>query len=142
MHANASEGAKVLPIARISIRNTGTLRTTADASGKSKNGLQPPIRLRNHDKDGAYASENKRAVRINEVTVALLRSRSEPFRNENVATINNNADNHEQREIESNFISGPSFGLRPLVVGLDAGSAGVPACRVPYAYRVGTQQAG
>ena len=31
MHANASEGAKVLPIARISIRNTGVLSTTAEA---------------------------------------------------------------------------------------------------------------
>ena len=34
MQKNASAGAKVLPIARISIRNTGMLRTTAEASGR------------------------------------------------------------------------------------------------------------
>jgi len=113
MQANASEGAKVLPIARISIRNTGMLRTIAEARGKSTNGLQPPRRVRSHDNDGAYASENSSAVRISEVTVALLRSTPLPFTNENVVTINNNASNHEQREIESNFITA-SFGLRPL----------------------------
>src|SRR5215510_2546057 len=122
MHANASDGAKVLPIARISIRNTGTLRTTAEASGKSTNGLQPPRRLRSHDNDGAYASENNSAVRISEVNVALLRSRPLPFMNEKVVTINNNADNHEHREIESNFINGlvwaSAFVLRSLAFGL------------------------
>ena len=120
MHANASDGAKVLPIARISIRNTGMFRTTAEARGKSKNGLQPPIRLRSHDNEGAYASENKRAVSINEVTVALPKSRPRLFIKEKVVTINNNANNHEQREIESNFISGLrlGFGLLLLDFGL------------------------
>ncbi len=106
MQANASDGAKVLPIARIWIRNTGMFRTTAEASGKSTNGLQPPRRLRSHDNDGAYASEKRSAVRISEVIVALLRSTPLPFTNENGATINNNADNQEPREIESNFITG------------------------------------
>jgi hypothetical protein len=106
MQANASNGAKVLPIARISIRNTGMFRTMAETSGKSANGLQPPRRLRSHDNDGAYASENNSAARISEVTVALLSSRPLPFMNEKVVTINNNANNHEQREIESNFITG------------------------------------
>ena len=122
MQANASEGAKVLPIARISIRNTGMLRTIAEARGKSTNGLQPPRRVRSHDNDGAYASENSSAVRISEVTVALLRSTPLPFTNEKVVTINNNANNHEQREIESNFITGlvwaSAFGLWSLVFGL------------------------
>jgi hypothetical protein len=104
MQANASEGAKVLPIARTSIRNTGMLRTMAEASGKSTKGLQPPRRLRSHDRDGAYASEKRSAERISEVTVALLRSRPVPFTNENVAKISNNANNQEQREIESNFM--------------------------------------
>ena len=111
MQANASEGAKVLPIARTSIRNTGILRTMAEASGKSTKGLQPPRRLRSHDRDGAYASEKRSAVRISEVTVALLRSRPLPFTNENVVTINNNADNHEHREMESNFITGLVWAL-------------------------------
>src|SRR5689334_4655664 len=106
MQANASAGAKVLPIARISIRNAGMLRTMAETSGKSANGLQPPRRLRSHDNDGAYASENNSAVRISEVTVALLRSKPLPFMKENVVMINNNANNHEQREIESSFITG------------------------------------
>jgi hypothetical protein len=104
MQANASDGAKVLPIARISIRNTGRLRTIAETSGKSKKGLQPPSRFRSHDKDGAYARENKSAVMISEVSVALSRSRPLPFMNENVNTIDNNANNHEQREIDSNFM--------------------------------------
>ena len=119
MQANASDGAKVLPIARISIRNTGMLRTTAETSGKSANGLQPPRRLRSHDNDGAYASENKSAVSINEVTVALLKAI--PLIKEKVVTINNSPSNHEQREIESNFIMAfvwaSAFVLRSLTFG-------------------------
>src|ERR1051325_1224531 len=122
MQAKASEGAKVLPIARTSIRNTDILRTMAEEIGKSTKGRQPPRRLRSHERDGAYASEKMSAERISEVTVALLRSRPVPFTNENVATINNNANNHEHREIESNFITGlvwaSAFGLWSLVFGL------------------------
>jgi hypothetical protein len=128
MQANASDGAKVLPIARIWIRNTGMFRTTAEASGKSTNGLQPPRRLRSHDNDGAYASEKRSAVRISEVIVALLRSTPLPFTNENVVTINNNADNQEPREIESNFITGlvwaSAFSLWTLVFDLTANQNG------------------
>src|SRR5262249_5285582 len=78
------------------------------------------MRLRSHDSEGAYASENKRAVSINEVTVALPKSRLSRPMNEKVVTINSNANNHEPREIESNFINWPrlGFGLELLVFAL------------------------
>jgi len=109
MQKNASAGAKVLPIARISIRNTGMLRTTAEASGKSSAGLQPPMRLRSHESEGAYASENKSAVMINEVTVLLPRSAASslwPSRIEKAIRIASNPSNQEQREIETSFMLG------------------------------------
>src|SRR5512132_4276210 len=97
MHANASDGAKVLPIARISIRNTGTLSTTAEASGKSSAGLQPPMRLRNQNSDGAYAKENSSAAMINDVTVA-------PFKSVNCEPMSSRPSAHEIREIETSFM--------------------------------------
>ena len=96
MHANASAGAKVLPIARISIRKTGRLRTMAEARGKSSAGRQPPRRCRSQKSDGAYPSENKSAATIMETIVAPLTSVV-------VVRSNNNPNNHEPREIESNF---------------------------------------
>jgi len=53
MNANASAVTKVLPIAKIPIKKTGRLITSAEATGKSAAGRQPPRRLRNQDKDGA-----------------------------------------------------------------------------------------
>src|SRR5688572_19093085 len=108
MHANASAGAKVLPIAMISIKNTGRLRTTAEARGKTSMGRQPPRRCRNQKSDGAYASEKRSAATIIVVTVAVFMSEAlkpcAPDR-ENVVRSNRNPSNHEPREIESNFIS-------------------------------------
>jgi hypothetical protein len=106
MHANASASAKVLPMARKSMRKTGRLRTTAEASGKSSAGLQPPIRLRNHDKDGAYAREKSRAATMSEVKVAPLISlalRPCPSR-EKVNSIESSPSSQEPSEMESNFI--------------------------------------
>ena len=96
MHANASKGVKVLPIARISIRNTGTLSTTAEASGNSSAGLQPPMRWRNQNNDGAYARENSSAAMINAMTVALVIS----VNFARMARLNS----HEINEIETSFI--------------------------------------
>src|SRR5262245_45197397 len=104
MHANASKGAKVLPIANISIRKTGMFSTTAEARGKSKAGRHPPIRSRNQNSDGAYASENNNAAMINEVAVAPRRSvelNCCPSINENAVRIDNKASNHEPSEMES-----------------------------------------
>ena len=108
MHANASEGAKVLPIARISIKKTGRLSTMAEARGNSSIGRQPPSRCRNQKSDGAYASEKTSAATISDVIVAVfmlaaaLRSCA-PVR-ENVDRSSRNPSNHEPREIEINFI--------------------------------------
>jgi len=54
MQANASAVSKVLPIAKISIRNTGAFSTRAEARGKSSRGRQPPMRCRNHKSDGDF----------------------------------------------------------------------------------------
>ena len=101
MHANASDGAKVLPIARISIRNTGMLSTTAEASGNSNAGLQPPMRWRSHERDGAYASENTSAAMIIEVTVAL---RASPSTTKNFDNSSDRPNSQETREIDTNFM--------------------------------------
>jgi hypothetical protein len=53
MNANASDGAKVLPIARNAIRKTGRLIRKAETKGKRAAGLQPFIRFRNQNNDGA-----------------------------------------------------------------------------------------
>jgi len=53
MNANASVAAKVLPIAKIPIKNTGRLITSAEVIGKSAAGRQPPSRLRSQKSDGA-----------------------------------------------------------------------------------------
>jgi hypothetical protein len=72
MNANASAVPKVLPIARMPIKKTGRLIIRAEANGKAAAGRQPPRRLRNQNKDGAYASEKSSAAMISEVIVALL----------------------------------------------------------------------
>ena len=95
MQANASEGAKVLPIARISIKKTGTLSTTAEARGNSSAGLQPPMRLRNQNSDGAYARENNSAAIVNEMTVTFVTS-------VNFARMSR-LNIHEQSEMETSF---------------------------------------
>ena len=46
----------------------------AEASGKAAAGRQPPSRLRNQNRDGAYASEKSSAAMISEVMVAPLMS--------------------------------------------------------------------
>src|SRR5262245_56342254 len=104
MQANASVGAKVLPIARISMRKTGKLITTAEASGKTSGGRQPPMRLRSHESEGAYASENKRATMMSENTVVLCRSL--PPSSEKVTRIGKRQSNHDPMEIDSNCIVG------------------------------------
>jgi len=53
MNANVSATLKVLPIAKIPIKNTGRLMMSAEASGKSAAGRQPPSRLRSQNNDGA-----------------------------------------------------------------------------------------
>ena len=95
MHANASYGDKVLPIARISIRNTGVLRTIAEASGNNSAGRQPPMRWRSQEREGAYARENSNAAMIIEVTVTL------GPKLERIAR----AESHETRDINTSFIS-------------------------------------
>src|ERR1043165_2105758 len=100
MHANASDGVKVLPIARISIRNTGVLSTTAEARGNSSAGLQPPMRLRSHESDGAYASENNNAAIVIEMTVVLIPCPSTTRNFERTSSPNS----QEIREIETSFI--------------------------------------
>ena len=97
MQANASDGAKVLPIARISIRKTGTLSMTAEARGNNSAGLQPPMRWRNQNSDGAYARENNSAAMINVRTVALVMS----VNFARMARLNS----HETSEIETSFIT-------------------------------------
>src|SRR5205085_9191450 len=97
MHANASEGAKVLPIARISIRNTGRLSTTAEARGNSSAGLQPPMRWRSQNSDGAYARENNNATTISDVTLALAMS----VKRERISSI---PASQETSEMEMSFI--------------------------------------
>ena len=107
MNANASAAAKVLPIAKIPIKKTGILRTSADANGKSTAGRQPPSRLRNQNKDGAYASEKSNAAMTNEVMVAPLMSaelRLAPSTTENVKRIAPSPSNHEPMEMEMSFI--------------------------------------
>src|ERR1043165_570909 len=104
MHANASAGVKVLPIARNSIRKTGVLSTTAEASGKSSAGLQPPMRWRNQNSEGAYARENSSAAMIIEVMLILT-----PWPSiKNFERIPR-ADSHETRDIKTSFIAALSY---------------------------------
>ena len=108
MNANASEGAKVLPIARIPIRKTGTLSTSAEASGKSATGRQPPRRRRSQKSEGAYASEKRRAATIKDITVAPLTSaalRLAPSTTQKISRIAESPNSHEPREIDTSFIS-------------------------------------
>ena len=107
MLANASEGTKVLPIARISIKKTGMFRTTPERIGKRRTGRQPPSRFRNANKAGAYASEKRSAVTINEVAGTVCASvelNVWPCAIENVSMIESSASNHEPSEIETSFI--------------------------------------
>ena len=107
MNANASAAAKVLPIAKIPIKKTGILRTSADARGNSTAGRQPPSRLRNQNRDGAYASEKSNAAMTNELMVAPLMSaalRLAPSTTENVNRIAASPINHEPTEREMSFI--------------------------------------
>ena len=107
MNANASAVPKVLPIAKIPIKKTGMLITSADANGKSTAGRQPPSRLRSQNKDGAYASEKSNAAITNEVMVAPLMSaelKLAPSTTENVNKIAASPINHEPNEREMSFI--------------------------------------
>ena len=51
------------------MRKTGELITTAEASRKTSGGLQPPMRLRSHESEGAYASENNNETMMSEGAV-------------------------------------------------------------------------
>ena len=107
MKANASAVAKVLPIAKIPIKKTGMLRTSADANGKTTAGRQPPRRLRNQNRDGAYANEKSKAAITSEVMVAPLMSaelKLAPSTTEKVIMIVASASNHEPREMDMSFI--------------------------------------
>ena len=111
MNANASAAAKVLPIAKIPIKKIGILRTRADANGNSTAGRQPPRRLRNQNKDGAYANEKSKAAMTNEVMVAPLMSAAlklAPSTTENVSRIAARPSNHEPREMAMSFILHPA----------------------------------
>ena len=51
------------------MRKTGKLITTAEAIRKTSGGLHPFMRLRSHESDGAYASENNNETMMSEDTV-------------------------------------------------------------------------
>jgi hypothetical protein len=70
---------------------------TAEASGNSGAGRQPPRRWRNQEREGAYANENSNAAMIIETTVALKPS---PAKLERIRA----PINHEMREIDTSFI--------------------------------------
>src|ERR1051326_705993 len=60
------------------------------------------MRWRSHESDGAYASENKSAAMIIEVTVALSAC---PPTTKNFERMSNKPDIQETREIDTSFIS-------------------------------------
>lgn len=107
MDANDCDGAKVLPIAKISIKKTGTFRTTPETSGNKSLGLHPPSRLRNQKSAGAYAREKSNADTMSEVAGALLALvplNVCPSATENVNIIESSAISHAPRDIDTSFI--------------------------------------
>jgi hypothetical protein len=107
MNANASDAAKVLPIAKNPIKKTGRFRTKADAIGNNATGLHPPRRLRNQNKDGAYANEKSSAAMMSETIVAPLMSAADsvsPSTRRNVSRIAVNPTSQEPKEMEMSFM--------------------------------------
>jgi len=107
MKANASVAAKVLPIAKIPIRKTGRLITTAEANGNRAAGRQPPSRFRNQNSEGAYASEKRSAVMMSETRVTPLASalfKVAPSTRKNVSSRDVRPSSHDPSEIERSFM--------------------------------------
>jgi hypothetical protein len=108
MNANASSGTKVLPIAKIPIKKTGKFRTRAEATGNSAAGRQPPSRFLNQYKDGAYASEKRRAAIVSEAIVALFTSITFKLalpKNMKASRSVANPINQDAKEMEMSFMS-------------------------------------
>lgn len=121
MKANASVATKVRPMARIPIKKTGTLRISAEATGKSAAGRQPPRRLRNQKSDGAYASEKIKAEIMSERTTAPLTSAMlspAPSIHKKVSRMAANPSSHEPMEIAISFIKVTGLNLTKLLTPL------------------------
>jgi len=73
---------------------------TAEATGNSSAGLQPPMRWRSHESEGAYASENNNAAIVIEMTVVLMPCPSTTREFARTSSPNS----QEIREIETSFI--------------------------------------